>query len=155
MTTAAKSSAADVARAAFLRMAEEARGWLASLDTRADAHPIADRVLVFPLDEPVQQRDSDSDVAGGRRVSSGLYVVEHERKNWRALVLRVSSGVESAALTPGAIIIMGEHVGMPFYFNEIELRLVKEHDVLGVLSFDGDHSLLPLLDVVRDALTAG
>ncbi len=133
MGTAARdfnSNARDVARAAFVRLAEEAREWLPHLATQANAEPIGDRVLVMMIDEPTQDVLEEGNETGGRLdEKTGLYIVQDKRAMWRALVLRAAPGVEEKLL-PGDCIILGEHVGQKVPIDEIDLRLVKVHDVL-------------------------
>lgn len=154
MTSAAKTptptttDTREMARVALLRLAEEARAWLPILSPTTDLRPIADRVLVMMIDEPTN--DEVGGLTGGRKDDkSGLYVVEAHRRMWRALVLRVAPAAEDT-LRVGDCIILGEHVGMRVPNDDLDLRLVKLHDVLAV--FDPTAQGDDASDVVERAL---
>ncbi len=90
--------------------------------------PCGDRVLAVMVEED-------------QRTSSGLYMAA-DVKQFRAVVLAVGPKVKGVKAND--VVVLGSHVGQVIEHSGVEVRLIVEKDLLGVLVIEGENES-PLL----------
>jgi len=98
---------------------------LLTLLADAKLRPLADRVLITPLEANYTQKQGS------------LYVVKDEAKDlahaWRGLVVAVGPGSKDSPgldVAEGDVVLMGRFVGEALDYRGVECRLVRFADIL-------------------------